>query len=406
MNYQMNLLKDLKNIKKNKGDNMNMTIMNETDLTIMKLLHYFITRQNYSPIIIKGIEDEIWLENKNNEYSIIRIVTRHIHNDEQYKYDLSKTKHISKQIKRKLLDLSMNMLTIYTDIGYVTDIQKTDSKYFDNIVITKDEDILENELLNKKYKNIKEAINFEEKDFELIGKMTKEISEKNIEVSEKREKLMKNKKPILTYMLIIINIIIFILMYVFGNGSENTKTLIDFGANYIPYVKNGEYYRLITSAFLHIGAFHLIVNMYSLYVVGTQIEYIYGKVKYFFIYIISAIMGSLFTVVLSDSNVVAAGASGAIFGLLGSLLYFGYNYRGYFGNQIINQVLPVIVLNLLIGFSSPNIGNAAHIGGLIGGYIISMALGADIKEDGKNRINGIIITILLTIVMIYLGFFS
>lgn len=385
---------------------MNMTIMNETDLTIMKLLHYFITRQNYSPIIIKGIEDEIWLENKNNEYSIIRIVTRHIHNDEQYKYDLSKTKHISKQIKRKLLDLSMNMLTIYTDIGYVTDIQKTDSKYFDNIVITKDEDILENELLNKKYKNIKEAINFEEKDFELIGKMTKEISEKNIEVSEKREKLMKNKKPILTYMLIIINIIIFILMYVFGNGSENTKTLIDFGANYIPYVKNGEYYRLITSAFLHIGAFHLIVNMYSLYVVGTQIEYIYGKVKYFFIYIISAIMGSLFTVVLSDSNVVAAGASGAIFGLLGSLLYFGYNYRGYFGNQIINQVLPVIVLNLLIGFSSPNIGNAAHIGGLIGGYIISMALGADIKEDGKNRINGIIITILLTIVMIYLGFFS
>lgn len=406
MNYQMNLLKDLKNIKKNKGDNMNMTIMNETDLTIMKLLHYFITRQNYSPIIIKGIEDEIWLENKNNEYSIIRIVTRHIHNDEQYKYDLSKTKHISKQIKRKLLDLSMNMLTIYTDIGYVTDIQKTDSKYFDNIVITKDEDILENELLNKKYKNIKEAINFEEKDFELIGKMTKEISEKNIEVSEKREKLMKNKKPILTYMLIIINIIIFILMYVFGNGSENTKTLIDFGANYIPYVKNGEYYRLITSAFLHIGAFHLIVNMYSLYVVGTQIEYIYGKVKYFFIYIISAIMGSLFTVVLSDSNVVAAGASGAIFGLLGSLLYFGYNYRGYFGNQIINQVLPVIVLNLLIGFSSPNIGNAAHIGGLIGGYIISMALGADIKEDGKNRINGIIITIILTIVMIYLGFFS
>ncbi len=385
---------------------MNMTIMNETDLTVMKLLHYFITKQNYSPIIIKGIEDEIWLENKNNEYSIIRIVTRHIHNDEQYNYDMTKTKHISKQIKKKLLDFSMNMLTIYTDVGYVSDINKTDNKNFDNIIITKDDDILENELLHKKYKTINQSLDFEEKDFELVGKITKEISEKNMEVAEKREKLMKNKKPILTYLLIIINILIFMLMYIYGNGSENSKTLIDFGANYIPYVKNGEYYRLITSAFLHIGVWHLLVNMYSLYIVGTQIEYIYGKVKYFVIYIISAVIGSLFTVVLSDSNVVAAGASGAIFGLLGSLLYFGYNYRGYFGNQIINQVLPVIALNLLIGFSSPNIGNAAHIGGLIGGYIISMALGADIKDEAKNRINGIIITIILTIVMIYLGFFS
>lgn len=385
---------------------MNLTIMNETDLTVMKLLHYFITKQNYSPIIIKGIEDEIWLENKNNEYSIIRFVTRHIHNDEQYNYDMSKTKHISKQIKKKILDFSMNMLTIYTDIGYVTDINKTNDKNFDNIIITKDNDILENELLHKKYKTIDESLNFEEKDFELVGKITKEISDKNIEEAEKREKLMKNKKPILTYILIIINILIFMLMYIFGNGSENSNTLIKFGANYIPLVKNGEYYRLITSAFLHIGVLHLLLNMYSLYIVGTQIEYIYGKIKYFTIYIISAIMGSLFTVALSDSNVVSAGASGAIFGLLGALLYFGYNYRGYFGNQIINQVLPVIVLNLLIGFSSPNIGNAAHIGGLIGGYVISMALGADIKEEGKNRINGIILTIILTIVMIYLGFFS
>ena len=144
--------------------------------------------------------------------------------------------------------------------------------------------------------------------------------------------------------------------------------------------------------------------MYALFVIGTQIEYLYGRFKYFFIYIFSAIMGSLFTVALSSCNTVSAGASGAIFGLLGSMLYFGYNYRGYIGNSIINQVIPVILLNVVIGFTTPGIGNAAHIGGLIGGYIISMMLGIDSKDETKSKINGFILTVALTIFMIYIGF--
>ena len=215
---------------------------------------------------------------------------------------------------------------------------------------------------------------------------------------------MKNKKPIITSILISVNVVIFMLMYSLGDGSQNTKTLIDFGANYVKLTKAGEYYRLITSAFLHIGVIHLLLNMYSLYIVGTQIEYFYGKIKYLIIYIFSAIMGSLFTIVLSGSNTVAAGASGAIFGLLGSLLYFGYNYRGYIGNAIVGQIIPVILLNLFVGFTTPGIGNAAHIGGLIGGYIISMGLGFD-KENKISRINGIIISILLLGFMVYFSFF-
>lgn len=385
---------------------MKMTIINDKDLLIMKLLHYFITNQNYSPIIIKGVEDEIWLENKNNEYSIIRIVTRHMHNNEQFKYDLLKTKHITKQIKRKLLDFSMNMLSIYTDVQYVDDIEDSKDKKFINTIVQNEEDLINNEIISKAYKNIKDNMNFTEEDFELVGKITRDISEKNIKEAEKREKFMKSKKPILTYFLIIINLIVFALMYVYGNGSEDLDTLIKFGANYTPLVKSGEYYRIITSAFLHIGAMHLIFNMYALYVAGSQIEYIYGKVKYIFIYLISAIMGSLFTIALSGDNVVSAGASGAIFGLFGSLLYFGYNYRGYMGNALISQIVPVVILNLFIGFSNPNIGNAAHIGGLIGGYLISMVLGANIDDENKNKINGIIISIILTAFMIYIGFYN
>lgn len=385
---------------------MDLTIMDSYDLLVMKLIHYFIVSENYTPIIIKGIDDEVWLENKNNEYSIIRIVTRKIINKEQYDYDILKTKHIAKQLKRKLLDFSMNVLSIYLDKNFYTNkIDNFDEKYI-SILIKDEDDFINNEYINKAYKNLRDKFVYKEEGFELISKLTKEIEEKNIKEGQEREKYMKNNKPIITYILIFINIVMFVLMYMLGNGSENTNTLIDFGANYILLTKAGEYYRLITSGFLHIGVIHLLLNMYSLYIVGTQVEYFYGKVKYIIIYLFSLIMGSLFTVALSSVNTVSAGASGAIFGLLGSILYFGIKYRGYIGNSLVNQIVPVVVLNLIIGFTTPGIGNAAHIGGLIGGYLISMAvgIGIDKKEQRSSRINGIIISAILTIFMIYIGF--
>lgn len=385
---------------------MDLTVMDSYDLLVMKLIHYFIVSENYTPIIIKGISDEIWLENKNKEYSIIRIVTKNIINKEQYDYDILKTKHIAKQLKRKLLDFSMNVLSIYLDKNFYTNkIDNFDEKHI-SILIKDEDDFINNEYINKAYKNLRDKFVYKEEGFELISKLTKEIEEKNVKEGQEREKYMKNNKPIITYILIFINIVMFVLMYMLGNGSENTNTLIDFGANYILLTKAGEYYRLITSGFLHIGVIHLLLNMYSLYIVGTQIEYFYGKVKYIIIYLFSLIMGSLFTVALSSVNTVSAGASGAIFGLLGSILYFGIKYRGYIGNSLVNQIVPVVVLNLIIGFTTPGIGNAAHIGGLIGGYLISMAvgIGIDKKEQRSSRINGIIISAILTIFMIYIGF--
>ena len=385
---------------------MDLTIMDSYDLLVMKLIHYFIVSENYTPIIIKGIDDEVWLENKNNEYSIIRIVTRKIINKEQYDYDILKTKHIAKQLKRKLLDFSMNVLSIYLDKNFYTNkIDNFDEKYI-SILIKDEDDFINNEYINKAYKNLRDKFVYKEEGFELISKLTKEIEEKNIKEGQEREKYMRNNKPIITYILIFINIVMFVLMYMLGNGSENTNTLIDFGANYILLTKAGEYYRLITSGFLHIGVIHLLLNMYSLYIVGTQVEYFYGKVKYIIIYLFSLIMGSLFTVALSSVNTVSAGASGAIFGLLGSILYFGVKYRGYIGNSLVNQIVPVVVLNLIIGFTTPGIGNAAHIGGLVGGYLISMAvgIGIDKKEQRSSKINGIIISAILTIFMIYIGF--
>ena len=104
------------------------------------------------------------------------------------------------------------------------------------------------------------------------------------------------------------------------------------------------------------------------------------------------------------SNNASIGASGAIFGLLGSLLYFGYHYRVYLGNVIKSQIIPLLILNLGIGFMFNGIDNFAHIGGLIGGTLITIGLGIKYKSSTFERVNGFIVSILYLIFCLYMTF--
>ena len=383
---------------------MNIDVANEKDLLVMKLLHYFMTKKGYKPVIIRGIENEIWLENSNEEFRIIRLVTKSLFNDEQYDFDKYKTKNIIRQIQRKTLNPFINVLTIFTDIGYNFNEEFDDNKRYKYIVLKEEKDLYKNEIIKDYFCDLKESIDFKEDGFELLAKITSDISKKNIEESEMYNNMFKPKNPYLTYGLIVINVIVFVLMYILGNGSEDNETLIKFGANYPVLIKSGDYYRIITSAFLHIGTVHLLCNMYSLYILGQNIEHFFGKIKYIIIYLLSAVFASLFVMVFNPTS-ISAGASGAIFGFLGALLYFGYNYRGYIGNSLISQIVPVIIINLGIGFVTPGISNAAHIGGLIGGVAVASMVGLGIDEDKSKRINGTIITTILMAFMIYMAFF-
>ena len=145
--------------------------------------------------------------------------------------------------------------------------------------------------------------------------------------------------------------------------------------------------------------------MYSLYIIGTQIESFLGKKKYILIYLMSAVFASLLSITLGDLTSISIGASGAIFGLLGSLLYFGYHYRVYLGNVIKSQIIPIILLNLIIGFSIQGIDNFAHIGGLVGGVLVTKALGVDEKSSLADKINGYILMSIFLIFLIYVFFF-
>ena len=94
-----------------------MQSLTNKDTMVMKLLHYFITERNYNPVVLQGAKDEIWLENQNGEYKIVRIVSNYIHNNEQLNFDIFKTKRIVKSIRKKTFNVNMNVLSIFVDLG-------------------------------------------------------------------------------------------------------------------------------------------------------------------------------------------------------------------------------------------------------------------------------------------------
>lgn len=376
-------------------------IIDKKDLMIMKLLHYFVTEEDYNPIILHGVNDEIWLENLNNPYKVVRIVNHYIHNNEQLSFDNFKVKQITNKLKSKTLSRKMKVLNIYLDLGEAVNL--TSDSESESVVVKKITD-LKNEHLISVFPDILTKTKYEEKGMELFAKITNDINNANKEKTKKLDKIFSIKKPIITYCIIALCILAFILMYIFGNGSSDNLTLIKFGANLdILTVGLGEYFRLITCSFLHIGIFHLLFNMYALYVIGSQAESFFGKIKYLIIYLFSAVSASLLSLMFS-ANVISAGASGAIFGLMGALLYFGYHYRIYLGNVIKSQILPIIVINLLFGFLVSGVDNAAHIGGLIGGFLMAMVLGVPEHNDKSSRINGMILLLIYLAFVIYMVF--
>lgn len=378
--------------------------LDSNDLLIMNLVHYFITEKNYNPVILRGVNDEIWLENLDNDYKLIRIVSHYIHNKEQLNFDRFKLNKILSNLKKKTFSINMPIISIYTSLG--EDVELPVENNILSILISNNSEIRNDHLITA-FPDIVEKTSHEEKGIELFMKISDDINKESLEKSKKIEKIFSMKKPIITYFIIGICILLYFLMVIEeGNFNLSTYVLLKFGANAGIFTKSGQYFRLFTCIFLHAGLIHIICNMYSLYVIGPQIESFYGKLKYLFIFLFSGICGSLLSLGLSLDNTVSVGASGAIFGLLGSILYFGYHYRVYLGNVLKSQILPIIFINLMIGFVVPGIDNFAHIGGLIGGIFASMAVGIPDKSQTSDRANGCVLLLIYLIFIIYLAFFQ
>lgn len=378
---------------------MEESIFDEKNMMVMKLLHYFITEKDYNPIILQGVENEIWLENLKEEYQVVRIVSGYIHNNEQFDFDKFKTKRIVKKIKRKTFTLfNMNVASFFLNLGDNVELEGQNKNTL--WIKVKDEETFENnESIEKAFPGLNKNIKFEEEGTALFMKITSDINKHNQEDAKKIEKVFKNKFPFITYSLIALNIIIFIVPYLFGQNDEFVTQFCVHG----PTIRYGEYYRLLTGAFLHSGLAHLGFNMYALYAIGGQIETFLGRAKFLVIYFVSILFASLMSMTF-NGNTPSVGASGAIFGLMGAMLYFGYHYRVYLGNVLKSQIIPIIAINIIFGFIAQNVDNAAHLGGLVGGFLITMALGVKNKSSWFEETNGWIITVMLLLFTVYMAF--
>jgi membrane associated rhomboid family serine protease len=185
-------------------------------------------------------------------------------------------------------------------------------------------------------------------------------------------------RPLLTYILLAINLLVFVLQSLtpdsqFGGNLLNPWFV--YGAKINELITAGEWWRLITPIFLHFDILHLGVNSYSLYIFGPQVEALFGYRRYLITYLLSGVAGVVFSFAMTPSPSV--GASGAIFGLVGAMLVYLYRHRRLFGEMGRRRLVDIGIvafMNLLIGLN-PGIDNWGHVGGLLGGALLSWLVG-------------------------------
>jgi membrane associated rhomboid family serine protease len=186
---------------------------------------------------------------------------------------------------------------------------------------------------------------------------------------------MSRYANLVTYLLIGINTLIYVIMAFMSHSiTISLQTLVNMGAQVNVLVAQGQVWRIFTAMFLHFDIFHIGLNMLSLFFIGTVVEIVYGKWRYLLIYLGSGIIGGIVTYFLMPPDTIAAGASGAIFGVFGALGVFYLINRRAVGGGAIGNWLFWLGLNIVFDLSNPSIGLLDHLGGLIAGVVLAFLL--------------------------------
>lgn len=189
--------------------------------------------------------------------------------------------------------------------------------------------------------------------------------------------MRQKPEAVCTTIIVVINVAIFFILSLFGD-TEDAAFMLQHGAMYEPMVtQQHEFYRIFTSMFLHFGITHLLNNMVLLGALGWNMELEIGKIRFLIIYLVSGIGGNLLSLyfgISAETYAVSAGASGAIFGLMGALLYVVIANRGRLGRLSGKGMLFMVILSLYFGLTSSGVDNWAHIGGLVTGFVMAVIL--------------------------------
>lgn len=367
-----------------------------------RIIHILVNKYQYNIIYLSEDQQEIWLEAKgdNSKSPVIRLYQIDINWSNWLSRDMERTALNAERIRSSLRSRSLKVVSIYISAYPPVDSYE---HIINPVFLSLNKKVqIETVLLDRSVQDWKIG-NCILSDLLVIPEMEaeretdiqkyKEDIFTRLRQNEKEERQLLNfGKPFITYLFIAIQVIVFFLMELNG-GSTNSETLIKWGAKVNYLIANGEWWRFVTPIFLHIGILHLLMNSIALYYVGPLIERIFGLSRFLFIYLFAGFSGVFASYLLSPS--LSAGASGAIFGCFGALLYFAWRFPQLFFRVMGWNVIIIISINLIFGFTIQGIDNAGHIGGLIGGFLATAIVHFPKKKSWKIQLVAALIALLL-----------
>ena len=221
------------------------------------------------------------------------------------------------------------------------------------------------------------------------------------------KEIFDKRYPVTSFFLLVTALVFLLMLVLTGLNFERADTLLRFGAMYEPIIRlfPEQIWRLFSAIFVHIGWEHFIVNMISLYFLGRQVEEIFGSKQFFFLYLLSGMMGNLFVFAFTP-KVVAAGASTSLYGLFAAIIVLRYATRNPYIQQLGQSYLTLFVINIIGSVLIPGISLAGHIGGAVGGAFLAVIF--PVKWERKmystsQRIGAIVLFIVLAVFLCYKG---
>lgn len=347
----------------------------QEDYVFWKLADYFISDHGYRMIQLSGDQDELWLERmEDKNIKAIRLLKYDLDWSNWMQRDIEVTAEKAESVRKQLGKREMPVLNIYVSAYLPVDdyeFRITDPFMPENGNASVQSMIIESgkpESLHAVEEIFEKPLtlpsgNYTEMDADALKHTA---LSKAVKTAKKEKEMFNFGKPFFTYIFMVIQVAVFLLLEAMG-GSTDTSTLIKYGAKFNPLILDGEWWRFLTPIVLHIGLLHLLMNTLALFYLGSAVERVYGNLRFLFIYLAAGFGGTLASFVFSPA--LSAGASGAIFGCFGALLYFGLIYPGLFFRTMGFNILVVLGINLAFGFTIPGIDNAGHIGGLLGGFL-------------------------------------
>ena len=221
------------------------------------------------------------------------------------------------------------------------------------------------------------------------------------------KEIFDRRYPVTSFFLLVTALVFLLMLVSTGGNFYRADTLFRFGAMYGPAIRlfPEQIWRLFSAIFVHIGWEHFIVNMLSLYYLGRQVEEIFGSKKFFFLYLLSGMMGNLFVFVFSPKS-LAAGASTSLYGLFAAIIVLRYATRNPYIQQLGQSYLTLFVVNIIGSVLIPGISLAGHIGGAVGGVFLAIIFpvqGERRMYSASQRLVALVLFVGLAVLLFYKG---